>query len=155
MHDLRLYFNWSVWSYRYCIVESKYFSVSRSGEYFDFQIIWNEILGNTASKVWKQQSQFYWVCSWEIMADTTSLTPPRHGLNATLLSNTSWTLQSQRTENVKITTLYPCTGRLLGPPHCTTTVVEITKSSQSTMTLIRTYDINDCSAVLKQLTFFH
>ena len=30
--------------------------------------------GNTASKVWKQQTRFYWVCSWEIMADATSLT---------------------------------------------------------------------------------
>ena len=70
--------------------------------------------GNTASKAWKQQTRFYWVCSWEIMAYATSLMPPSPELSATLLSNTGkcWTLQSQRNRKCEITKLYRCTGRL-------------------------------------------
>ena len=41
--------------------------------------------GNTASKAWKQQTWFYWVCSWQIMAYATSLTPPSPELSATAL----------------------------------------------------------------------
>ena len=68
--------------------------------------------GNTVSKAWKQQTRFYWVCSWEIMAYATSLTPPSPELSTTLLSNKCWTLQSERTRKCGITTLYWCTGRL-------------------------------------------
>ena len=47
------------------------------------------------------------------MADATSLTPPRPGLSATLLSNKRVEPYSPKgPENVKITTLYRCTGRL-------------------------------------------
>ena len=35
------------------------------------------------------------------MADATSLTPPKPGLSATLLSNKCWTLQSQQTRKCK------------------------------------------------------
>ena len=28
--------------------------------------LWKGSFGNTAVKVWKQQTRFYWVCSWEI-----------------------------------------------------------------------------------------
>ena len=45
--------------------------------------------GKTASRVWKQQTRFYWVCSWGIMADATSLMPPSPRLSATVLSNKS------------------------------------------------------------------
>ena len=57
---------------------------------------------NTASKVWKQQTQFYWVCSWEIMADATSLKPPSPGLSAILFPNKSVESYSPKgPENVK------------------------------------------------------
>ena len=58
------------------------------------------------------------------MADATSLTPPSPGLSATLLSNKHVEPYSPKgPENVKITILYRCTGRLLGPPHGRTTAV--------------------------------
>ena len=48
------------------------------------------------------------------MADVTSLTPPSPGLSATLLPNKSVEPNSPKgPENVKITTLYRCMGRLL------------------------------------------
>ena len=34
----------------------------------------------------KQQTQFYWVCSWELMKSTTILMPPCTGLSSSLLS---------------------------------------------------------------------
>ena len=40
-------------------------------------------VGNTASKVWKPQTHFDWVCSWEILEDATSLTPPSPRLSDT------------------------------------------------------------------------
>ena len=46
------------------------------------------------------------------MAHATSLTAPSPGLSATLFPNNCWTLQSQRTSECKITTLYRCTERL-------------------------------------------
>ena len=68
--------------------------------------------GNTSSKAWKQQTRFYWVCSWEIMTDATFLTPPSPELSVSLLSNKCWALQSQRTRKCEITILYRCTRRL-------------------------------------------
>ena len=41
--------------------------------------------GNTASKAWKQQTRFYWVCSWEILAYATSLTSTSPELSASAL----------------------------------------------------------------------
>ena len=47
------------------------------------------------------------------MADATSFTPPSPGLGATLLSNKHVEPYSPKgPENVKITTLHRCTGRL-------------------------------------------
>ena len=34
----------------------------------------------------KQQTRFYWVCSWELMESATNLTPPSTGLSGILLS---------------------------------------------------------------------
>ena len=49
------------------------------------------------------------------MADATSLTPPSPGLSATLRPNKSVEPNSPKgPENVKLTTLYRYTGRLLG-----------------------------------------
>ena len=59
---------------------------------FERQNKWsaNWSFGNiTAPKVWKQQTRFDWACSWEIMADTTSLTTPSPGLSAALFPNKS------------------------------------------------------------------
>ena len=51
------------------------------------------------------------------MADATSPTPPSPGLSATLLSNKSVEPYSLKgPENVKLTTLYRCTGRLFRIP---------------------------------------
>ena len=62
------------------------------------------------------------------MADATSLTPPSPGLSATLLPNKSVESYSPKgPENVKITTLYRCTGKLLGPPDGTTVDVVVSK----------------------------
>ena len=36
--------------------------------------------------IWKQQTRFYWVCSWELMESATILTPPSNGLSGILLS---------------------------------------------------------------------
>ena len=59
------------------------------------------------------------------MADATSLMPPSPGLSATIFPHKC--VESKGPENVKITTLYRCTGRFLGPPHDTTTDVVSSK----------------------------
>ena len=63
------------------------------------------------------------------MADATSLTPPSPGLSATLPSNKRVEPYSPKgPESVKITTLYiDVRGDFLGPPHGTTTAVEVSK----------------------------
>ena len=63
------------------------------------------------------------------MTVATSLTPPSPGLSATLLSKNCEFYSLKGPENVNITTLYRCTGILLGPPHGTTTEVVISKLS--------------------------
>ena len=37
-------------------------------------------------KIWKLQTWFYWVCSWEIVKRATSLTPPSTGFHTILIS---------------------------------------------------------------------
>ena len=64
------------------------------------------------------------------MADATSLTPPSPGLSATLLPNKSVEPYSPKEpENVKITTLYRCSGRLF---RAATTTVVVKSEKQQT-----------------------
>ena len=87
-HDIKYNYT-NIWHYSYKVYTAKWSE--------------NKFFGNTASKVWKQQTRFYWVCSWEIMADATSLTPPSPGLSAALLSNKSAEHYSpKRPENVNL-----------------------------------------------------
>ena len=72
------------------------------------------------------------------MADATSLTPPSSGLSATPFPNKGVEFYSPKgPENVKIT-LYrcTCTGRLLEPPHGTTTAVVSSKYSEKILGFI-------------------
>ena len=57
----------------------------------------------------KQQTRFYWVCSWELIESATILMPTSTGLIGILFSIS--TLYSWRTRMWKISTLYRCTGR--------------------------------------------
>ena len=62
------------------------------------------------------------------VTDAISLTPPSPGLSATLLPNISEPYSPKGPDNVKITALYRCTGRLLRPPHGITTAAVISKN---------------------------
>ena len=63
------------------------------------------------------------------VTDAISLTPPSPGLSATLFPNISVEPYNPKgPDNVKITTLYRCTGRLFRPPHGITTAAVISKN---------------------------
>ena len=87
---------------------------------------------NTASEVWKQQTRFYWVYSWELMADATSLTPPSPGW---VLSNKHVEPYSpQGPENVKKKKkkkkkkhYIDVWGDFLGPSHGIATAIVVSK----------------------------
>ena len=84
--------------------------ITGSGEWLSVQRFTSKL---SWSWSWKQETWLYWVCSWEIMADATSLKLPSPGLSPTLFPNKSVEPYSSKgSENVKITTLYWCMGRL-------------------------------------------
>ena len=71
-------------------------------------------------KVWKQHTRFDWVCSWQIMENATSLTPPCPGrLKRYSAFRCLNPIVPKGPENVKITTLDRCTCM----ETCHTTVV--------------------------------
>ena len=61
--DYIFWYFWDLWTHA-CL-----FWIYKQSEKRSFE--------NTVFKIWNLLTRFDWVCSWDIIADTTSLTPPR------------------------------------------------------------------------------
>ena len=63
----------------------------------------------------KQQTLFYWVCSWELMENATILTPPSTGLSSSLVSSrTQYTWRTRIWKNINTTAArWRCLDRCL------------------------------------------
>ena len=75
--------------------------------------IWNNLEARDPAEIErtynirKQQTRFYWVCSWELMESGTILTPPSTGLSGNLLSTSSqysWRIRTWKNINTIPTT---------------------------------------------------
>ena len=76
---------------------------------FELATPWSEVGSANRSA-----RRFDWVCSWQLMTDAISLSPPSPMFSENLAFKKvlNPTVPGKRPDNVKITRLYRCTGRL-------------------------------------------